>query len=194
MVTTGVASWYGWQFNGRTTASGEEYDMLALTAAHPTLPFDTLVRVSLIGGDRSVDVRINDRGAFPDDRIIDLSLGAARELGMVRSGLAEVRLRVLHGPPATRYMLQIGSFRIQDNAHELLRWLQVRDIPAALEPVGDLTRVVTQPASEAGLAEIEQRLRTAGVGVWVRRSCVEPQSAAQTAGLRTRRQCPSGVT
>lgn len=194
MDTTGLASWYGWQFNGRTTASGEEYDMLALTAAHPTLPFDTLVRVSLIGGDRSVDVRINDRGAFPDDRIIDLSLGAARELGMVRSGLAEVRLRVLHGPPATRYMLQIGSFRIQDNAHELLRWLQVRDIPAALEPAGDLTRVVTQPASEAALAEIEQRLRAAGVGVWVRRSCVEPQSEAQAAGLRTRRQCPSGVT
>ena len=92
-VTTGMASWYGWQFHGRPTASGERYDMFARTAAHPTLPFDTLVRVSLIGGGGSVQVRINDRGPFVADRIIDLSLGAARELGMLRSGVARVRCR-----------------------------------------------------------------------------------------------------
>lgn len=190
-VTTGMASWYGWQFHGRPTASGEQYDMFALTAAHPTLPFDTLVKVSLIGDDSSVDVRINDRGPFVDDRVIDLSLGAARELGMLRSGVARVRLQVLHMPPPTRYMLQIGLFRIPDNAHDLLHRLRVRDIPVTVEPFGELTRVVTQPASESELAAIEHRLRAAGIGVWVRRSCVEPQPEAVT--LRTRRPCPSGV-
>ena len=190
-VTTGMASWYGWQFHGRPTASGEQYDMFALTAAHPTLPFDTLVKVSLIGDDSSVDVRINDRGPFVDGRVIDLSLGAARELGMLRSGVARVRLQVLHMPPPTRYMLQIGLFRIPDNAHDLLHRLRVRDIPVTVEPFGELTRVVTQPASESELAAIEHRLRAAGIGVWVRRSCVEPQPKAVT--LRTRRPCPSGV-
>ena len=193
-VTIGMASWYGWQFHGRPTASGEQYDMFALTAAHPTLPFDTLVRVSLIGDDSSVEVRINDRGPFVDDRVIDLSLGAARELGMLRSGVARVRLQVLHMPPPTRYMLQIGLFRIPDNAHDLLHRLRVRDIPVTVEPFGELTRVVTQPASESELAAIEHRLRAAGIGVWVRRSCVEPQPEAQAVGLGTRRPCPGGVT
>lgn len=189
--TTGLASWYGWQFHGRPTASGEPYDMFARTAAHPTLPFDTLVKVSLIGDGSSVEVRINDRGPFVDNRIIDLSLGAARELGMLRSGVAQVRLQVLHVPPPARYMLQIGMFRIPDNAHDLLHRLRVRDIPATLEPVGKLMRVITQPAAEAELAAIEQRLRAAGFGVWVRRSCVEPQPEAVT--FRARRPCPSGV-
>ena len=193
-VTTGMASWYGWRFHGRPTASGEQYDMFALTAAHPTLPFDTLVKVSLIGDDSSVEVRINDRGPFVDDRVIDLSLGAARELGMLRSGVARVRLQVLHMPPPTRYMLQIGLFRIPDNAHDLLHRLRVRDIPVTVEPFGELTRVVTQPASESELAVIEHRLRAAGIGVWVRRSCVEPQPEAQAVGLGTRRPCPGGVT
>ena len=190
LESTGWASWYGWRFHGRPTASGEEFDMLALTAAHRTLPFDTLVRVSLIEGGSSIEVRINDRGPFVDDRIIDLSLGAARELGMLRSGVALVRLQVLHVPP-TRYVLQIGSFRIPRNADDLLYRLRVRDIPATLEPFGEFTRVVTEPSSEAELAAIEQRLRAAGIVVWVRRSCVEPQPLA--VALRTRRPCPSGV-
>ena len=190
-VTTGMASWYGWQFHGRPTASGEQYDMFALTAAHPTLPFDTLVKVSLIGDDSSVEVRINDRGPFVDDRIIDLSLRAARELGMLRSGVARVRLQVMHMPPPTRYLLQVGSFRIRDNAYDLLHRLRIRDIPVTVEPFGEQTRVVTEPASEAELAEIEQRLRDAGIGTWVRRACVEPQPEARAG--RTRRPCPSGV-
>ncbi len=192
--TTGLASWYGWQFHGRPTASGEQYDMFALTAAHPTLPFDTLVRVSLTGGSGSVEVRINDRGPFVADRIIDLSLGAARELGMLRSGVARVRLHVLQVPPPTRYLLQVGVFRIPDNAHDLLDRLRLRDIPATLEPFGDRIRVVTEPASEAQLSEIERRLRDAGIGAWVRRTCVEPHPEAQAVGLGTRRPCPSGVT
>ena len=191
LATTGSASWYGWQFHGRPTASGEDYDMFALTAAHQSLPFHTVVRVSLVDGGSSVEVRINDRGPFVDDRIIDLSLGAARELGMLRSGVAQVRLQVLRLPPPLRYTLQIGSFRVPDNAHSLLHRLQGRDIPATLEPFGQLIRVVTEAATEAELPTIEQRLRAAGIGAWVRRVCTEPQ--ADGAATYTRRACPGGV-
>jgi rare lipoprotein A len=92
----GLASWYGGIFNGRTTASGEPYDMNAMTACHPTLPFGSLVRVINRRNHRSVVVRITDRGDLVDEgRIIDLSYGAAEKLAMVDSGLAPVDLQVL---------------------------------------------------------------------------------------------------
>jgi len=91
----GVASWYGTKYHGRATASGERYDMHAMTAAHPTLPFGVVVEVTHLGNQRRVRVRINDRGPFKKGRIIDLSYAAARELRMVRDGTARVRLRVV---------------------------------------------------------------------------------------------------
>ncbi len=92
----GIASWYGGRFNGRKTASGERYDMYAMTACHPTLPFGSVVRVVNKINHRSVVVRINDRGNLVDEgRIIDLSYGAAERLGMVEAGLAKVNLHVL---------------------------------------------------------------------------------------------------
>lgn len=92
----GIASWYGGRFNGRRTASGERYNMYALTACHPTLPFGSLVRVINRRNHRSVVVRITDRGNLVDqDRIIDLSYGAAKKLAMTHAGLAEVDLQVL---------------------------------------------------------------------------------------------------
>ncbi len=96
----GIASWYGKQFHGRKTASGEVFDMNELTAAHPSLPFGTLVRVRILNSDKSVDVRINDRGPFISQRIIDLSRGAAQALGLVESGAGtkQVAIEVL-GPP-----------------------------------------------------------------------------------------------
>jgi rare lipoprotein A len=92
---TGVASYYADAFHGRNTASGERFDMNALTAAHPSLPFGTRVRVTHVESGRSVVVRINDRGPFKRGRVIDLSYAAARELGMVREGLARVRVDVV---------------------------------------------------------------------------------------------------
>ncbi len=92
---TGIASWYGSDFHGRRTANGETYDMNALTAAHPTLPMPTIVRVTNLDNGRSVIVRINDRGPFAEDRIIDLSRAGARELGFETRGLARVRVTVL---------------------------------------------------------------------------------------------------
>ena len=88
----GLASWYGQAFHGRRTASGETFDMHALTAAHRTLPFGTRVRVTHLGNGRSVVVRINDRGPFRSGRIVDLSHAAALRLGMLGAGIAEVRL------------------------------------------------------------------------------------------------------
>jgi rare lipoprotein A len=92
----GIASWYGGVFNGRKTASGETYDMYAMTACHPSLPFGSIVRVVNVHNHRSVVVRITDRGDLVEEgRIIDLSYGAAQKLGMTRSGLAKVDLQVL---------------------------------------------------------------------------------------------------
>lgn len=91
----GKASWYGPRFHGRRTASGERYDMYALTAAHKTLPFGTVVRVrSLLVPGREVDVRINDRGPFAPGRVIDLSQAAAEVLGLRALGVTEVSLKV----------------------------------------------------------------------------------------------------
>ncbi|MBM3508024.1 MAG: septal ring lytic transglycosylase RlpA family protein [Alphaproteobacteria bacterium] len=89
---TGVASWYGELYHGRRTANGELYDMHLLTAAHRTLPLPSYVRVTNLENDRSVVLRVNDRGPFIDGRIIDVSFGAAQLLGFVRQGLVKVRL------------------------------------------------------------------------------------------------------
>ncbi len=91
----GVASWYGSVFDGRQTASGETFDMNAMTACHPTLPFGSLVRVVNLRNHRSVVVRITDRGLLYDNRIMDLSYAAAAKLGMVRSGVAPVKIQIL---------------------------------------------------------------------------------------------------
>lgn len=91
----GDATWYGARFHGNRTANGETFDMYAFTAAHRHLPFNTVVRVWLGGSDAHVDVRINDRGPFGAGRIIDLSWGAAHELGIVDRGVAPVELEVL---------------------------------------------------------------------------------------------------
>jgi rare lipoprotein A len=92
----GIASWYGGVFQGRKTASGEQYDMYAMTACHPTLPFGSLVKVINHFNHRSVVVKITDRGDLVDEgRIIDLSYGAAEKLAMTKSGLAKVDLQVL---------------------------------------------------------------------------------------------------
>jgi rare lipoprotein A len=92
---SGLASWYGYPYHGRSSASGEVYDMEGLTAAHQTLPFNTLVRVVNLENDMSVQVRITDRGPFVDGRIIDLSRAAARSIGVIEPGTARVRLEVI---------------------------------------------------------------------------------------------------
>ena len=94
----GIASWYGRKYHGKATASGEIFDMKAMTAAHRTLEFGTLVRVRSIDTNRSVVVRINDRGPHVAGRVIDLSHGAARRLGMVNEGTVPVALKIVKAP------------------------------------------------------------------------------------------------
>jgi len=95
LMVEGVASYYAHDFHGRQTANGEIYDMHAMTAAHKSFPFDTIIRVHNLSNDKSIVIRINDRGPFVEGRIIDLSLGAARKIDMVESGTVRVRLEVL---------------------------------------------------------------------------------------------------
>jgi rare lipoprotein A len=138
----GIASWYGKKFHGRLTSSREPYDMYAMTAAHKTLPFPTWVRVTNLGNNRSVVVRVNDRGPFVADRIIDLSYAAARELDIIAAGTALVEVTAVDGPepaelvaqavpqppaelPAdVRLYLQVGAFGDVENARRRFALLQ----------------------------------------------------------------------
>lgn len=97
-VAEGRASWYGRKFHGRRTSSGERYNMYAMTAAHRTLPLPTYARVTNLDNGKSVIVRVNDRGPFHEDRLIDLSYAAATRLGLVDEGTARVRVRALTDP------------------------------------------------------------------------------------------------
>jgi rare lipoprotein A len=98
----GIASWYGPGFDGNHTANGEIYDMNGISAAHKTLPFGTIVRVVELSTGRSIVVRINDRGPFVEGRIIDLSKGAAAELGIIEKGITKVGLRIVRWPDGER--------------------------------------------------------------------------------------------
>ena len=101
----GVASWYGYPFQGRRTSNGEIYDMHQFTAAHRTLPFNAVVRVTNLRNGKHTEVRINDRGPFVANRVIDLSLSAAEAIEMVGPGTAQVRLEILSGPnPAIGFL------------------------------------------------------------------------------------------
>jgi rare lipoprotein A len=99
LTEVGMASWYGPGFAGRSTANGEVFDPSLLTAAHQTLPFDTRVRVTNLSNGRVIEVRINDRGPFKANRIIDLSRAAAEQIGLVGSGVGRVRIEVVSGAP-----------------------------------------------------------------------------------------------
>lgn len=126
-VETGTASWYGQDFHGKPTASGEPYNMYGVSAAHKTIPLGCRVRVTNLANGNQVVVPINDRGPFVGDRIIDMSYGAAKELGMVDCGLAKVRVEVLDMPryySGGRYTLQFGSFAEKENARKMVSLLE----------------------------------------------------------------------
>lgn len=141
----GIASWYGPEFHGRPTASGEAFDMEAMTAAHPTLPLGTLVRVTVLATGRRAELRVNDRGPFHSDRIVDVSRGAARRLGFLASGTARVRIEVV-ALPRDCWEVQVGSFAREENARGLRRRLRRAGEPARLKPGPEgFTRVIAGP-------------------------------------------------
>jgi rare lipoprotein A len=126
-VQTGVASWYGQDFHGKPTSNKEIYNMYDMTAAHKTLPFNSYVVVTNLNNGKSVTVRINDRGPFVKDRIIDLSFAAAKMLDMIEAGTIPVRIEVLRGlspkKSSQKFSVQVGSFANKENASDLKRKL-----------------------------------------------------------------------
>ena len=114
----GLASWYGKKYHGRKTASGEEYNMYEMTAAHKTLPFQTWVRVTNLNNQKSVNLKINDRGPFSRGRIIDVSYAGAQELGMVGSGTAPVIVEALGKTESREYKGRIEPVLVQPKSYE----------------------------------------------------------------------------
>jgi rare lipoprotein A len=132
----GNASWYGVPFHGRRASNGEIYDMYKLTAAHRTLPFETMVRVTNLSNGKSTVVRITDRGPFVENRIIDLSLAAAREIESVGPGIVPVRVEVLGNVDLTTgfFTVQVGAFRDRANAERLRDRLSLTYSPIFIQP------------------------------------------------------------
>jgi rare lipoprotein A len=168
----GIASWYGHPYDGRPTASGEIYNMNAMTAAHRTLPFGTRVRVHDLENGRTVTVRINDRGPFVEGRIIDLSHAAAQAMEM--PGTALVRLEILgYGsnasptPPPGTFAVQVGAFQDRRNADRLKSRISRYYGPVNIQRFdrgdGVFYRVrVGNAASEDAANSLARKLRDAG--------------------------------
>ncbi|MGA8037928.1 MAG: septal ring lytic transglycosylase RlpA family protein [Candidatus Acidiferrales bacterium] len=136
-VEEGVASWYGVPFNGRRTSNGEIYDMHTFTAAHRTLPFNTVVRVTNLRNGKQTEVRINDRGPFVANRIIDLSLAASQAIEMVGTGTAQVRLEIVSAtanPTTGDFGVQVGAFLQAGNADRLKAQLEQQYPPVSVAP------------------------------------------------------------
>jgi rare lipoprotein A len=164
---TGIASWYGHPYHGRQAADGEIYDMETLVAAHRILPFQAWVRVTNLSNGKSVEVRIIDRGPFVAGRIIDLSHAAAREIGLIGPGIAQVRVEVTRTPPvvvAAAFGVQVGAFREPKNAEALRAAMATRYGAARIvtrQGNPPLYRVlVGSVATEAAAVELATRIRT----------------------------------
>lgn len=172
----GVASWYGKRFHGKKTASGEIYDMYGMTAAHPTLPIPSYVKVTSLDSGKSVIVRINDRGPFHSNRVIDLSYTAAFKLGLLGRGSGRVRVesiapaafpaqseRPQGNTPRPGYYVQLGAFGSPESAEKLLA--RARE---ALGIAPELTQVaLTDGLHRANLGPFENQAEASG---WMEKS------------------------
>ena len=159
---TGYASWYAGKFQGRITASGEVFDTNLLTAAHKTLPFGTIVRVTNTNNGRHVDVRINDRGPFVEGRIIDLSRSAAETLKMTGSGIAPVVIQVLSIPEVV-VSIQVGAYSSGDNAARVRDALVTSGFPAVIEQTdGGIYRIVMENIAEDEAGSLLASVQAAG--------------------------------
>jgi peptidoglycan lytic transglycosylase len=182
-LLAGVASWYGPGFHGKRTASGEIYDQHRLTAAHPTLPMGTIIRVENEANGSVVWVRVNDRGPYKKGRVLDLSRAAAERLGMVDEGTAPVRISVLRWPSSTdtdlglraytQYVVQVAAYPEAEKAENALERMQDRFGWATFQldprPNGVLS-VIAGPYDDAGQAQqAARRLQQSGVTNLVRR-------------------------
>lgn len=169
-VERGLASWYGPNFHGEKTSSGERFDMHRLSAAHKTLPLPAWVEVTHLESGRRITVRVNDRGPFKPGRIIDLSYAAAQALGVAEQGVAPVEVRAIRGPAAAaageRVYLQLGAFRSRRYAEDFRRRLAARGVAdlSLRAARGGLVRVMHGPLDGAHAIErAADALAAAGV-------------------------------
>ena len=134
-VEEGTASWYGVPFNGRRAADGEIFDMNSLVAAHRTLPFGSILKVTNLDNGRDVQVRVIDRGPFISDRVLDLARAAASALGMIGPGTAHVRIELVSGPnpDAGEFTVQVGAFSDRANAERVRDRLMARHPPVVVQ-------------------------------------------------------------
>ena len=178
----GIASWYGRKFHGEKTATGDIYDMYAMTAAHPTLPLPSYARVTNVATGKSVVVRVNDRGPFLNNRVMDLSYAAAHRIGIAQRGSGEVEVEALVPANVTRlaaardpmpvasapagFVVQLGAFANNANAKNFLEHVQnqltAAQVEAGIRQVNGLFRVYVGPYADRDEARrVSQRLETA---------------------------------
>jgi rare lipoprotein A len=188
-VEQGIASWYGVPYHGRRASDGEIYDMYKFTAAHRTLPFNTVVRVTNLANGEQVDLRVIDRGPFVDDRIIDLSLAGARAIDMVGPGTARVKVEIISAPgnvnvTVGRFAVQVGAFADRANAERLREKLAADyehiSIQDTTGPSGRLFRVrVGSEPNEASAQKLGNKLSgVTGLHTFVVRLDDAPSTAA----------------
>lgn len=158
----GVASWYGKDFHGKQTANGEVYNMYGMTAAHKILPFGTQLRVTNLDNNKSIVVRVNDRGPFVANRIIDLTRVGAEQIDMIGPGTARVRLESIGAIAGQQgndligsFYIQIGAFSVQQNAHNLAKALQKKGLASRVVFVPEISfhRVQVGPYPSFAAAE-----------------------------------------
>ncbi len=173
----GLASWYGGKFHGRMTSSGEMFDTNSLTAAHRTLPFGTIVKVTNLDNGRSVLVKINDRGPFVEGRIIDLSRAAARQLGMIDTGVARVSLQIVDFiSPSDLFAIQVGAFGLEQNAQKVAGILSESGFTVTTEKSElGIIRVFVRALPSQELSDVQKKLEKLGFTRWlVRKEKTEP--------------------
>ncbi len=166
-VEEGNASWYGNPFHGRRASNGEIYDMNKMTAAHRTLPFETMVKVTNLNNGKSTTVRITDRGPFVENRIIDLSRAAAQEIESIGAGVVPVRVEVISAGvdlSSGYFCVQVGAFKDKGNADRLRDRLLVTYSPVVIQAVetadGSFYRVrVGKVSSEEAARDFAAQLR-----------------------------------
>lgn len=191
-VETGYASWYGQKFHGHLTSNGETYDMFAMSAAHKTLPLPSFVKVTNLENGKTAIVRVNDRGPFHQNRIIDLSYAAAKKLDTMKHGVAKVKVEVIHvtgddmytvgnGPtqsfveyagltptpteePTNGYYIQVAALGNKSNAQSLLAGLEKKyQVPSRLPLVDNLFRLRLGPLKDRfQVQQLLQELRNNG--------------------------------
>jgi rare lipoprotein A len=160
----GIASWYGGKFHGRLTSSGEVFDTNEMTAAHRTLPFGTIVKVTNQDNGRSAVVKINDRGPFVEGRIIDLSRAAAEELDMVGQGVAHVSLDIVDFVTDRElFSVQVGAYALEKNAERARATLEAAGFVVTIErSMLGVARVSVRAITGRDLPDSRKRLEALG--------------------------------